>query len=396
MSTINTIKNICIKFVSVSVLIFAFLTTTQADDTLSKDSVNELTLKYNKVKSSVDGEGEQFTAELEMYRQYNITDNLSFTGELGLYHYPASYLPSLNRYSPSGNIVTLNECLLNLTLNPISEDLVLSVGQISSSDGAFSSVKTNNVIKSDLLFTLSDNVGQGAFLTYNQLSNINKYRVRLGYVSADYYPFDNAEKYNKRLKDSSGKYLEYYYNYKKFEFIYNYVDMDIIFDNVHYFDNESHAIGIKYDDSDESGFIIHGIYGISETDGIETDIVNHPVYNIPVKVDIDRDGKGYHRLFGTKYIFDAFKFENFIGFENYYASRKSMVFSAGSPYSEYGLGALGEVNTIYVGTNINSRLNISLTKKVTEYEYYHEYMGPQKYADKRIDKEYYIVLKYLF
>jgi len=386
-------KNYKTSFVSIVFFITISFTNSFA---LDRNHINELTVKYSSLDSNKEGEQNTVSLEFETYHRYNVNDYLNLTGELGFYKYPALYEPLTDKHSESQNIISLNELLMNVNIN---NSLTLSVGQMPAHDGAFSSIKTNNFEKSDLLFTVVDNAGQGVFLTYNkdiENSILEKVRIRYGQAEAKYYPLDNDEKFSIRLKGTSGRYVDAYLKFDKIEFLYNYMNLDIKADDNYYLSSEVNSYGIKYDDISESGLLLYGIYSESKTNGIDSTSIIHPVYKILVTVPVDLDGKGSHNLLGVNYHFDIANYDSFVGFEKYCSTRKNMVFNNGNPNSEYGLGLLGNSKTTYIGTNLNTRLNLSIEYKHTTYDYARSMIGTTPYIEPRVDVDLMFIMKYLF
>ena len=364
---------------------------------LSKDHINEFTYKYGEMKyddvNASKKSDRVSIVEFESFHRFTINEYVNITGEMAFYSYPSVYESIMTRYKDKASIVTLNELLLNVN---ITENITLSAGQIPAHDGAFSSIKTNNTVKSDLLYTIVDNGGQGVFLSYADTYKDLNYKVKFGKVEAKYYQFNNEEKYTDRLEGTNGSYAMGTLEYEKAQLIYNHIDLDVKVEGKHYLNSKVNALGFKYDDSDSSGLIGYGIHSISNTDGIDSVSVRHPVFPITFQVPLNLDGKGNSTLVGLKYIFDAIGLENFVGYEYYTANQKSMVFNNGSPNSEYGLGVLGSSDTYYIGTNLTPTLTVSLQHTVTDYEYVRSMLGTQPYANNRVDKSTLLTLKYLF
>lgn len=364
---------------------------------LSKDHINELTYKYGEVKyedtrapKAVDRIS---MVEFESFHRYRFNDIVNITGEMAFYSYPSVYDSAFNRYTDKESIVALNELLLNINL---TDHITLSLGQIPAHDGAYSSIKTNNMVKSDLLYTIVDNGGQGAFLSYDNNFGELHYKAKVGKVEAEYYPFNNEVKYNDRLKDTNGTYAMGVLEYDRAQLIYNHIDLEVKVDGSYYLDSTVDALGLKYDDSDRSGLIGYGIFSQSDTDALDGYTIIHPVYRIPVTIPFNLDGKGQSKLAGLKYMFDIIGYESFVGYEYYTADRKNMVFNNGNPNSEYGLGVLGHSDTYYIGVNITPTINAQIQYKETEYEFMRSTAGTRAYADIRTDKETMLTLKYLF
>lgn len=382
---------------NIVLLVLAIALTVTSAFGLSKDHINEITYKYGNIKyddpNAPKKSDNVSMIEFESFHRFTINEYVNITGEMAFYSYPSVYESIMTRYKDKASIVTLNELLLNINL---TENITLSAGQIPAHDGAYSSIKTNNVVKSDLLYTIVDNGGQGVFLSYVDTYDELTYKAKFGKVEAKYYPFNNEEKYADRLEGTNGSYAVGTLEYKKAQLIYNHIDLEVKVEGKYYLDSKVDAIGFKYDDSDESGLIGYGIHSISNTDGLDSVSVKHPVFPITFQVPLNLDGKGNSTLVGLKYIFDAVGLENFIGYEYYTANQKSMVFNNGSPNSEYGLGVLGSSDTYYVGTNLTPTLTLSLQHTVTDYEYVRSMLGTQPYADNRVDKSTMLVVKYLF
>ncbi len=184
--------------------------------------------------------------------------------------------------------------------------------------------------------------------------------------------------------------------YERYQLLYNHIDLEVRTDEQHYLDAKVDALGFKYDDTDRTGLLGYGIYSHSKTDGLDSVTVRHPVFPVNINIPLNLDGRGDSTLLGLKYTFDAFKFENFIGYEYYKANQKNMVFNNGAPNSEYGLGVLGDSNTYYIGTNITPTLNVSIQHKVTDYEYVRSLLGTNSLPDTRTDRETMLVAKYIF
>ena len=364
---------------------------------LSKDHINEFTYKYGQVKYDDSRAKEKVDTvnmvEFESFHRYRFNDIFNVTGEMAFYSYPATYGSTMNKYTEKENIIALNELLLNINL---TDHVTLSMGQIPAHDGAYSSLKNNNMVKSDLLYTIVDNGGQGVFLSYDNYLGDLHYKAKYGKVEAKYYPFDNEKKYDDRLKGTNGTYAMGVLEYERAQLIYNHIDLEVKVDGNHYLDSTVDAFGFKYDDSDRTGLIGYGIYSMSDTDGIDSVTVRHPIYPISMQIPLNLDGQGNSKLVGLKYMFDAIGFENFVGYEYYTADQKNMVFNNGAPNSEYGLGMLGSSDTYYVGTNITPTLTVSLQYTVTDYDYVRSVLGTQPYQNNRVDKDTMLVAKYLF
>jgi hypothetical protein len=380
----------------VLLLLFISLSLTSAFG-LSKDHINEITYKYGeetygdprapKHKDTVN------MVEFESWHRYRFNDIVNITGEMAFYSYPSVYDPAFNRYTDKESIVALNELLLNINL---TDHLTLSLGQIPAHDGAYSSLKTNNMVKSDLLYTVVDNGGQGAFLAYDNNVGDLHYKAKVGKVEAKYYPFNNEIKYNDRLEGTNGIYAVGVLEYERAQLIYNHIDLEVRVDGSYYLDGTVDALGFKYDDSDRTGLIGYGIVSQSDTDGMDSYTIMHPVYHIPVSIPFNLDGKGQSKLFGLKYMFDVVGYESFVGYEYYTADRKNMSFNNGNPNSEYGLGVLGHADTYYIGVNITPTITAQLQYKETEYEFMRSTAGTRAYAEPRVDKETMLTIKYLF
>ena len=386
-----------IKIVAIFVAMFVLGYLTTAYAAVNPDHITELTYKYGKTtfddprapKSSQNSS----VVELESFHRLTINEYVNITGEMAFYHYPQTYTATMARYTESDDIVTLNELLLNINL---TEHITLSAGQIPAHDGAYSSIKTNNLIKSELLYTVVDNAGQGAFLSYENNYEGLTYKAKVGKVEANSYPMNNEKKYESRLEGTNGTYLLGILEYERYQLIYNHIDMEVRTDGMHYLDAKVDALGFKIDDTDRSGFLGYGIYSHSNTDGLDSVTVRHPVYPVNITLPLNLDGKGESMLLGLKYTFDAFKFENFVGYEYYTANQKNMLFNNGAPNSEYGLGTLGDSHTYYIGTNITPKFNVSLQHKVTDYEYVRTLLGTNSLPDTRTDRETMLVAKYIF
>lgn len=384
-----------ILFIMVAMFVLGYVVTANAS--VNPDHINEVTYKYNHTTYD-DARAPSKTSnsnivEFESFHRFTLNEYVNITGEMAFYHYPVSYNPTMATYTSSEDIVTLNELLLNINL---TEHITFSAGQIPAHDGAFSSIKTNNVVKSDLLYTIVDNAGQGAFLSYENNYNGLTYKAKAGKVEANSYPLNNEKKYESRLEGTNGTYLLGVLEYERYQLIYNHIDLEVKTDGMHYLDSKVDALGFKYDDTDRTGLLGYGIYSHSNTDGLDSVSVRHPVFPININIPLNLDGTGDSTLVGIKYTFDALSHENFIGYEYYTATQKNMVFNNGAPNSEYGLGVLGDSNTYYIGTNITPVFNISLQHKVTDYEYKRSLLGTSAYQDTRTDKETMLVAKYIF
>ncbi len=368
-----------------------------ANAAVNPDHITEVTYKYNKTQYDDVRAPKQTThsniVEVESFHRLTINEYVNITGEMAFYHYPETYNATMNKYTDNEDIVALNELLLNINL---TEHVTFSAGQIPAHDGVFSSIKTNNVVKSELLYTVVDNAGQGAFLSYENNYNGLEYKAKVGKVEAATYPFNNDKKYEARLEGTNGTYVLGVLEYERYQLLYNHIDLEVRTDGQHYLDAKVDALGFKYDDTDRTGLLGYGIYSHSKTDGLDSVTVRHPVFPVNINIPLNLDGRGDSTLLGLKYTFDAFKYEHFIGYEYYKANQKNMVFNNGDPNSEYGLGVLGDSNTYYIGTNITPTLNVSIQHKVTDYEYVRSLLGTNALPDTRTDKETMLVAKYIF
>ena len=385
------------KIIAIFIAIFAIGYLTTACAAVNPDHINELTYKYGKTTfddpRAPKASQNSSIVEFESFHRFRFNDYVNVTGEMAFYHYPETFNATMARYTDKEDIVALNELLLNINL---TEHITFSAGQIPAHDGAYNSIKTNNIVKSELLYTVVDNAGQGSFLSYENNYEGLIYKAKFGKVEAATYPFDNDKKYESRLEGTNGTYLLGILEYERYQLIYNHIDMEVRTDDMQYLDSKVDALGFKIDDTDRSGFLGYGIFSQSDTDGIDSVTVRHPVFPININLPLNLDGKGESMLLGLKYTFDAFKFENFVGYEYYTANQKNMVFNNGAPNSEYGLGILGDSHTYYIGTNITPKFNVSLQHKVTDYEYVRSLLGTNALPDTRTDKGTMIVAKYLF
>jgi hypothetical protein len=362
---------------------------------LDKDNIREITIgtyhSDNQDNIGSDNENHYGSyAEFEVFKRVYINKYINISGELGAYYYGQVFATTTHHHKSDEHMLTLNELLLNIS--PI-KDLTYSIGQIPAQDGAGTSIRSNELKKSDFLYTIIDNSGQGQFIRYKLQDSKYNFRISIGEIESDRYPLDNDIRFSDKLKGTNGIYYLMGFKLDKFEFILNRAEMDLRFKGIDALDVNVNALGITYDDSDESGIMLYTILGQSKTTNNQI-MIDTPFGKMPYTGTFGE--KGTSKLFGIKYKFSYIKNEYYVGAEYLNQSKYWSGLAYGDPYSPSGNGDLGVIKTIYAGMDYSSKLNI-----LVQYQKKHldTYINMQTLSQDDIDKDidiFKIQLKYLF
>jgi len=360
---------------------------------LDKDNIREVTFSLFSNENNINNKqqtknGNQL--EFEIFKRIYINKYINISSELGLYHYDSIYNTTTQLYSDVENTITLNEFLINISPN---KNITYSFGQVPAQDGSLSSIRSNELKKSDFLYTIINYSGQGQFLRYKFSEYKNNFRISIGEIESKYYPLDNDIRFLENIKGTNGIYYLLGFNINKFEIVINRAEMDLRFNNTDFTDVAINALGITYDDSEETGLMLYMILGESKTKN--KTIIIDTIYG-PVSYKNTFGENGTSKLFGTKYKFSYNNNELYIGYEYLNQSKYWSGLSYGEPYSHSGIGDLGIIKTLYFGLDYNINTNILLQYQEKKID---TYINMQTLSQEDIDiniKSIKLQLKYLF
>jgi hypothetical protein len=357
-----------------------------------------------------------FGYTFDTYNDFYLSDNYVFYSNLNLSDLNKPiYNTVKNNTIIIDNEITITEARLKYFYN---KQYSISIGIIPLFRGLTYKYDSFNFNRNDGSSYISGLILQGIEGIYKNCKH--KFYITIGHGYYEKYKINDIELHNDKVKGSDGSYIflkkkdEFNLFGEKYSFEYDFELSKVNYKYDRVLGYQQYLLGNNFAIENESQlfWLFHGYQkGEGSNYNLYRNAVNLPIYipNSMITTNTnnvfigDYKTSGSNLAIGYKYSFDLFQKENFTLFEYYKTFGNWVSPIYGEPFSEYGLGRLGNQKKFVYGYFYNPKLLIKGTYLDTTYDKTYKLGGSMVQTDisnfpnlKTKEQNFILSIQYLF